>query len=69
MSSMIWGVTAIAGPLTAAPLIGHGFGELWVAVIVAGSLGAAVVALSLARLLTPAQDGRTSDVAAEPVPA
>jgi MFS family permease len=68
MSSMIWGVTAIAGPLTAAPLIGHGFGEIWVGVIVAGSLLAALVALSMRRLLTPAQDGRTIAAAAEPVP-
>lgn len=64
MSSMIWGLTAIAGPLTAAPLIGHGFGELWVGLIVAGSAGAAVVALTLHRLLTPAQDGRTAPATA-----
>jgi MFS family permease len=68
MSSMIWGFTAIAGPLTAAPLIGHGFGELWIALIVAGGVGAAVVALSLTRLLTPAQDGRLVVSAAQPVP-
>jgi MFS family permease len=67
MSSMIWGFTAIAGPLTAAPLIGHGYSGLWIALIVAGSAGAALVALSLSRLLTPEQDGRTT-VSAEPVP-
>ena len=58
MSSMIWGLTAIAGPLTAAPLIGHGLGGAWIVLLVIGSTAAALVALSLGRLLTPVQDGR-----------
>ncbi len=56
--SLVWGITSIAGPLTAAPLIGHGLAGVWVVLIVAGSLGAAALALSLRRLLTTAQDGR-----------
>lgn len=56
--SLVWGITSIVGPLTAAPLIGHGLAGVWVALIVAGSLGAAALALSLRRLLTPSQDGR-----------
>lgn len=65
MSSMIWGITGVIGPLTAAPLIGHGLGGLWVVLIVAGSLGAAGVALSLRRLLTPFEDGRANEEAME----
>lgn len=58
MGSLIFGVTAVAGPLTAAPLIGYGLGGVWIALIVLGSLGAARVAHSLRPLLTPEQDGR-----------
>lgn len=58
MGSMVFGVTAVIGPLTAAPLIGHGLGAVWIALIVSGSLAAAAVALSLRRVLTPQQDGR-----------
>jgi MFS family permease len=58
MSSMVWGVTGIIGPLTAAPLIGHHLGAVWIGLIVAGSLSATMVALSLRGLLTPEQDGR-----------
>jgi MFS family permease len=57
MGSMIWGLTGVVGPLTAAPLIGHGYGEVWVVLVVAGCLVAALLALSLRRLLTPHQDG------------
>ncbi len=70
VGSMIFGVTGILGPITAAPLIGHGLAGVWLALIVAGSFAAAVVALSLRRLLTPEADGRTraeAPVAAEPV--
>lgn len=67
MSSMIFGVTGIIGPLTAAPLIGHHLGGVWIVLIVAGSLAATASALSLHKLLTPEQDGR--GVAAEPAQA
>lgn len=62
--SLVWGITSIIGPLTAAPLIGHGLGGVWVALIVTGSLCAAVLALSLRRLLTPEQDGLSEHAAA-----
>jgi MFS family permease len=62
MGSMIWGITAVIGPLSAAPLIGHKLGEIWVVLIVAGSLAAAAVALSLRSLLTPEEDGRVAGV-------
>jgi MFS family permease len=67
MGSVIYGATAIAGPLTAAPLIGHGLGAVWVVLIVLGSLTAAGVALSLRRVLTPEQDGSLVAAAGRPV--
>jgi MFS family permease len=60
MGSLVWGVTSVVGPLTAAPLIGHGLAGVWLALIIGGSLGAAVIALSLHTLLTQEQDGRAS---------
>jgi MFS family permease len=65
MGSMVWGVTGIIGPLAAAPLIGHHLGAVWVGLIVAGSLGAAALGLSLRSVLTPEQDGRVG-ITAEP---
>jgi MFS family permease len=59
IGSMIWGVTAVIGPLTAAPLIGHGLAAVWLVLIVGGALTASAIALSLHGLLTPQQDGRT----------
>ncbi|PWR14174.1 MFS transporter, partial [Micromonospora sicca] len=56
MSSMIFGVSGIIGPVTAGPLIGAADGRIWVIVVVGGCLTASVLALSLRRLLTPAQD-------------
>jgi MFS family permease len=67
VGSMIWGVTGIIGPLTAAPLIGHDLAGVWLAVIIVGALGASAVALSLHRLLTPEQDGRVVSPAAADV--
>jgi len=61
VSSSTWGITAIVGPLTAAPLIGHGLATIWLILVVAGGLAASAVALSLHRLLTPKQDGRDLD--------
>ncbi|WP_319460470.1 MFS transporter [Micromonospora sp. RTP1Z1] len=70
MSSMIFGVSGIIGPVTAGPLIGAADGRIWVVVVVAGCLTASVLALSLRRLLTPAQDGRlTPALARDPEPA
>jgi MFS family permease len=73
MGSMIWGVSAVVGPVSAGPLIGSGLGAVWVALVVGGSLVASLIALSLRRLLTPIQDGRAAAVdtvgAPEPEPA
>jgi MFS family permease len=65
MSSMIWGVSAIIGPVSAGPLIGSGLGGVWVVLVVGGSLVASLIALSLRQLLTPAQDGRGQASAAK----
>ncbi|MEU4370660.1 MFS transporter [Micromonospora chersina] len=62
MSSMIFGISGVIGPVTAGPLIGAAHGRLWVAVVVGGCLTASVLALSLRPLLTAAQDGRAADV-------
>jgi MFS family permease len=56
--SLVWGITSVAGPLTAAPLIGNGLSAVWISLIIAGAVIAAVLALTLRHILTPAQDGR-----------
>ncbi len=61
ISGMSWGITGIIGPLTAAPLIGHGFATVWLVLVVIGALVASALALSLHRLLTPGQDGRDTE--------
>jgi hypothetical protein len=58
MISLIWGISGVVGPITAGPLIGGGLGDVWVVLVVVGSLTASLIALSLRRLLTPEQDGR-----------
>ncbi|MFE9201097.1 MFS transporter [Micromonospora sp. NPDC007230] len=69
MSSMIFGISGIIGPVTAGPLLGAAHGRLWVAVVVGGCLAASALALSLRPLLTAAQDGRTAPApAAQPQP-
>ncbi|MFI5837174.1 MFS transporter [Micromonospora sp. NPDC051300] len=72
MSSMIFGISGVVGPVTAGPLIGAADGRVWVAVVVGGCLVASLLALSLRPLLTPAQDGRPAPAPApdpEPAPA
>ncbi|MCP3783695.1 MFS transporter [Micromonospora sp. A3M-1-15] len=69
MSSMIFGISGVIGPVTAGPLIGAAHGRLWVAVVVGGCLTASVLALSLRPLLTAAQDGRAAAPVREPEPA
>ncbi|MGS2612979.1 MFS transporter [Micromonospora sp. LZ34] len=69
MSSMIFGISGVIGPVTAGPLIGAADGRIWVATVVGGCLVASLVALSLRRLLTPAQDGRLPAVPSAPEPA
>jgi MFS family permease len=56
--SMMWSVSLIVGPILAGFLIGNDLAALWVAVIVGGSLAAAVMATRLRAYLTPEQDGR-----------
>ncbi|MGW7003173.1 MFS transporter [Streptomyces sp. NPDC054933] len=65
ISSMIFGVSGVIGPVTAGPLLGSGNGTVWAGLVVTGCLVAALLALSLRKLLTAAQDGRaTGDAAA-----
>ncbi|MFG1722150.1 MFS transporter [Micromonospora chalcea] len=68
MSSMIFGISGVVGPVTAGPLIGAAHGRVWVAVVVGGCLAASVLALSLRPLLTATQDGRLT-ATATPEPA
>jgi MFS family permease len=58
LSSMVFGATALVGPLTSAPLIGHGLGWVWLALVVGGCVGAAALAKALREHLTAEQDGR-----------
>ncbi|GAA1748780.1 MFS transporter [Luedemannella helvata] len=60
LGSMIWGLSAVIGPVTAGPLIGAHRSTLWVIMVTSGCAVAAVLALSLRRRLTPEQDGRFS---------
>ncbi|SCL14984.1 Na+/melibiose symporter [Micromonospora rhizosphaerae] len=72
MSSMIFGISGIIGPVTAGPLIGAADGKIWVAVVVGGCLSASLLALSLRPLLSATQDGRATPApipAREPEPA
>ncbi|MGQ5259182.1 MFS transporter [Micromonospora sp. ZYX-F-536] len=69
MSSMIFGISGVIGPVTAGPLLGAADGKVWVATVVGGCLVASLVALSLRRLLTAAQDGRTTAAPTAPDPA
>jgi MFS family permease len=58
LGSMVWGISGVAGPASAAGLVGTGHGGLWAVLVVGGCLVASLVALSLHRMVTPAQDGR-----------
>jgi len=58
MTSILWGISGIVGPITAGPLIGAGRAGLWVGFVVAGCLVATTLAVRLHRRLTPEQDGR-----------
>ncbi|MEV1288130.1 MFS transporter [Micromonospora sp. NPDC049679] len=71
MSSMIFGISGVIGPVTAGPLIGAGGGAIWVGVVTGGCLLASLLALSLRPLLSAAQDGRivVRETVDEPEPA
>ncbi|MDF3290684.1 MFS transporter [Streptomyces silvisoli] len=58
ISSMIFGVSGVIGPVTAGPLLGSGGGTVWAGLVVTGCLAASLLALSLRKLLTADQDGR-----------
>ncbi|MEV4537815.1 MFS transporter [Asanoa sp. NPDC049518] len=58
LGSMVWGISGIVGPITAAPLIGGGHSSIWLALTIAGCLTAAVLAASLRKVITADQDGR-----------
>jgi len=63
VGSMMWGVSAIIGPVAAGPLIGAGRAALWAMLVIVGSLTASALALTLYSRLTPAQDGRAAPAA------
>jgi MFS family permease len=58
LGSMVWGISGIVGPVTAAPLIGSGHSTFWLGLTVAGCLTASALSLSLRNLITTEQDGR-----------
>jgi len=58
LGSMVWGISGIVGPITAAPLIGGGHSTIWLGLTVAGCLTAALLAASLRKVITADQDGR-----------
>jgi MFS family permease len=58
LSSMVWGISGVIGPVAAGPLIGAGHPALWVLLVVGGCLAASVLAIGLHGRLTPEQDGR-----------
>jgi MFS family permease len=58
LGSMVWGISGIVGPVTAAPLIGDGHSGIWLALTVGGCLIAVALSLSLRKVITPEQDGR-----------
>ncbi|MBY8875411.1 MFS transporter [Micromonospora sp. PLK6-60] len=68
MSSMIFGISGVIGPVTAGPLIGAADGKIWVALVVGGCLAASLLALSLRPMLTAAQDGRAPARTPDPTP-
>lgn len=60
VQSVVWSVANALGPALAGLLLGAHLVGAWVAVVVGGSLVAALLALSLRRHLTPELDGRPS---------
>lgn len=69
LGSMVWGISGIVGPVTAAPLIGSGHSMIWLALTVAGCLTAVALSLSLRKLITAEQDGRSvAEIAEIPGP-
>jgi MFS family permease len=63
VQSITWGVSGALGPAIAGVMLGAGLEAAWLALVVAGLVVAAVLALRLRRTLTPALDGRAPDAA------
>jgi MFS family permease len=63
LSGMVWGMSGVVAPVSAGPLLEANLGGLWIGLVIAGTLIASLLALSLRKLITPAEDGR------EPAPA
>lgn len=63
VQSITWGVSGALGPAIAGVMLGAGLEAAWLALVVAGLVVAAVLAVRLRRTLTPALDGRAPDVA------
>ncbi|GIF69015.1 MFS transporter [Asanoa ishikariensis] len=63
LGAMVWGISGIVGPITAAPLIGGGHSSVWLGLTVAGCLISAVLAASLRKVITAEQDGRVPSAA------
>ena len=57
MSGFMFSVAFVASPALSGALIGNGLGQLWIALLVGGSVATALVLLSLRPRLTPEQDG------------
>jgi MFS family permease len=66
-ASMTFGVTTVIGPITGAPLIGHGLWGVWLFVVVLSGAAAATGALTLVHRLTPDQDGLVGEPATSSV--
>jgi MFS family permease len=58
LSGMVWGVSGVVAPVSAGPLLEANLGGLWIGLVITGTLIASLLALSLRRLITPAEDGR-----------
>jgi MFS family permease len=56
-ATMTFGVTTVIGPITGAPLIGHGLWGVWLVIVVASGVAAAAGAMTLRPRLTREQDG------------
>lgn len=59
LAGMLWGLGGIIGPVSAGPIIGRGFGTVWIGLLIGGCLVTALLLRGLQRHLTPEQDGRT----------
>ena len=67
LGSVTWNVAGALGPAVAGVMIGAGHGGAWIGLLVVGCGAAAVLALRLRGVLTPAQDGRRAGAPAAAV--